>query len=307
MSATEMKTTPERAAKLMKRATAASVTVATILIAIKLVAWMITDSVSLLSSVIDSAMDVLASLVNFIAVRHAIQPADPEHRFGHGKAEPLAALAQAAFISGTGVFLVVEAAHRLSDPRPIEQGAVGIGVMGFSIVLTAILVVYQRYVIRKTSSTVVHADSLHYTMDVLVNGSVIVAILLSTRLDWSFADPIFAIGIAGYIMYNAWKIGRRALDQLMDRELPNEARERIKKIVLDHPAVVSMHDLRTRRSGVNTFIQLHIEMDGALSLSRAHAVSDEVEAAILEAFPDAEVIIHSDPEGLEKPPSLAMQ
>ncbi|MEE9300531.1 MAG: cation diffusion facilitator family transporter [Alphaproteobacteria bacterium] len=302
-----MKTTPERAAKLMKRATAASVTVATILIAIKLVAWMITDSVSLLSSVIDSAMDVLASLVNFIAVRHAIQPADPEHRFGHGKAEPLAALAQAAFISGTGVFLVVEAAHRLSDPRPIEQGAVGIGVMGFSIVLTAILVVYQRYVIRKTSSTVVHADSLHYTMDVLVNGSVIVAILLSTRLDWSFADPIFAIGIAGYIMYNAWKIGRRALDQLMDRELPNEARERIKKIVLDHPAVVSMHDLRTRRSGVNTFIQLHIEMDGALSLSRAHAVSDEVEAAILEAFPDAEVIIHSDPEGLEKPPSLAMQ
>ena len=307
MSATEMKTTPERAAKLMKRATAASVTVATILIAVKLVAWMITDSVSLLSSVIDSAMDVLASLVNFIAVRHAIQPADPEHRFGHGKAEPLAALAQAAFISGTGVFLVVEAAHRLSDPRPIEQGAVGIGVMGFSIVLTAILVVYQRYVIRKTSSTVVHADSLHYTMDVLVNGSVIVAILLSTRLDWSFADPIFAIGIAGYIMYNAWKIGRRALDQLMDRELPDEARERIKKIVLDHPAVVSMHDLRTRRSGVNTFIQLHIEMDGALSLSRAHAVSDEVEAAILEAFPDAEVIIHSDPEGLEKPPSLAMQ
>ncbi|MCZ6720729.1 MAG: cation diffusion facilitator family transporter [Proteobacteria bacterium] len=302
-----MKTTPERAAKLMKRATAASVTVATILIAVKLVAWMITDSVSLLSSVIDSAMDVLASLVNFIAVRHAIQPADPEHRFGHGKAEPLAALAQAAFISGTGVFLVVEAAHRLSDPRPIEQGAVGIGVMGFSIVLTAILVVYQRYVIRKTSSTVVHADSLHYTMDVLVNGSVIVAILLATRLDWGFADPIFAIGIAGYIMYNAWKIGRRALDQLMDRELPNEARERIKKIVLDHPAVVSMHDLRTRRSGVNTFIQLHIEMDGALSLSRAHAVSDKVEAAILEAFPDAEVIIHSDPEGLEKPPSLAMQ
>lgn len=291
-----------QASRLMRRATAASVALAALLIGIKVVAWLWTDSVSLLSSLIDSAMDVMASLVNYVAVRQALQPADREHRFGHGKAEPLAALGQAAFITGSGLFLAFEAVHRLIVPQAIEHGGIGIGVMAFSIVSTGLLVLYQRYVIRKTQSTVVRADSLHYTMDVLVNGSVILALFMSWRLGWSYADPIFAIGIAGYIVYSAWAIARNALDQLMDRELPDADREKIKAIVMGHPAVTNLHDLRTRAAGLNAFIQLHIEMDGSLSLARAHGVSDEVEAAIRSAFPNVEVIIHSDPEGLNEPP-----
>ena len=296
----------ERSARLVRRATAASLAVAAVLIGVKIFAWLLTDSVSLLSSLIDSAMDVFASLVNFIAVRQALQPADREHRFGHGKAEPLAALAQAAFITGSGLFLAFEAIHRLIEPQAVREGAVGIAVMGFSIVVTGVLVLYQRSVIRRTQSTVVRADSLHYAMDVLVNGSVIVAILMAWRLGWSYADPIFALAIAGYIVYSAWRIGRVALDQLMDRELPDAERARIKSIVVAHPGVANLHDLRTRMAGLNTFIQLHIEVDGEMSLARVHAISDEVEAAIHVEYPNAEVIIHADPEGLNEPvPSYA--
>jgi len=296
--------TPERAGRLIKLATTASVATAAVLVGAKLFAWMLTDSVSLLSSLVDSAMDVLASLVNYFAVRHALQPADREHRFGHGKAEPLAALGQAAFITGSGIFIVIEAGHRIVQPRLIDYGTVGIAVMGFAIVVTAGLISFQRYVIKRTDSTAIRADSLHYMTDVLVNGSVIVSLLLVTRFGWYLADSIFAIAIAGYIIYSAWRIVRVALDKLMDRELPDEDRERIKAVALAHPEVANLHDLRTRSSGVRAFIQLHLEMKGSLSLNRAHEISDEVEAEILRAFPNAEVIIHEDPEGLEEPPKM---
>lgn len=288
----------ERAARLMRTATNASVALAAILIGTKLVAWVLTDSVSLLASMMDSLMDIAASLINLVAVRHALTPADREHRFGHGKAEPLASLGQAAFIMGSGVFIVIQAVHRILHPAPLERTEVGIGVMVFAIIATAALVAYQRYVVARTGSTAIRADSLHYVTDVLVNGSVIVSLLLVTYLDWLYADPIFAIGIALYVLYSAWKIVREALRHLMDRELPDEERERIKAIVKAHPKVISMHELKTRRSGLQAFIQLHVEMDGGLSLTEAHDVSDEVEAAILAAFPNAEVIIHADPEGL---------
>ena len=289
---------PDRAARLMRRAPYASVALAAILIGTKLVAWVLTDSVSLLSSMMDSLMDIAASLINLIAVRHALTPADSEHRFGHGKAEPLASLGQAAFIMGSGVFIVIQAVQRILHPATLERTEVGIGVMVFAIVATAALVAYQRYVVRRTGSTAIRADSLHYVTDVLVNGSVIVSLLLVTYLDWLYADPIFAIGIAFFVLYSAWRIVHEALRHLMDRELPDDERERIKVIVKAHSKVVSLHELKTRRSGLQAFIQLHVEMDGGISLTEAHDVSDEVEAAILEAFPNAEVIIHADPEGL---------
>jgi ferrous-iron efflux pump FieF len=289
---------PDRAARLMRTATYASVALAAILIGTKLVAWMLTDSVSLLSSMMDSLMDIAASLINLVAVRHALTPADREHRFGHGKAEPLASLGQAAFIMGSGVFIVIQAVHRILHPVTLERTEVGIGVMVFAIIATVVLVAYQRYVVARTGSSAIRADSLHYVTDVLVNGSVIVSLLLVMYLDWLYADPIFAIGIAFYVLYSAWKIVREALRHLMDRELPDEEREKIKTIVKAHPKVTSMHELKTRRSGLQAFIQLHVEMDGGMSLTEAHDVSDEVETAILEAFPNAEVIIHSDPEGL---------
>ena len=284
--------------RLMRRATNAAVSVALLLIAVKLAAWLTTDSVSLLSSLADSVMDALASLVNLLAVRHALQPADPEHRFGHGKAEPLAGLGQAAFICASGIYLIFEAVTRLLEPRDIVHGEFGLAVMVFSIAVTAALVAYQRSVVRRTDSLAIRADSVHYATDILVNGGVIVSLLLVMFLDWRAADPIVALLIAGFIIFSAGRIARSSLNHLMDRELPDTERERIKKIALNHPAVIDCHDLKTRAAGLNSFIQLHISMDGGLTLDAAHEISDAVEAAILAAFPNAEVIIHADPEGV---------
>lgn len=287
----------------MRLATVASVAVATALIAAKIVAWLMTGSVSLLSSLVDSLMDVAASLINLIAVRHALTPPDREHRFGHGKAEPLAGLAQAAFIAGSALFLVIEAIDRLVEPRPIEAQGVGIAVMIMSIVVTIGLVRFQTYVVRRTGSTAIDADALHYRTDVMVNGAVIAAILLSRHLGWSWADPVFALAIALYIVRGASAIARRSLDLLMDREFADDDRARIRRIVLDHPESRSMHELRTRSSGTQPFIQFHLELDPHISLLRAHEISDEIEHRILAAFPGAEVIIHQDPAGYEPPPA----
>ena len=293
----------DEAGRLMRLATYASVGVACTLILAKFAAWLITDSVSLLSTLIDSLLDVAASMVNLLAVRHALTPADREHRFGHGKAEPLAALGQSTFIAGSAIFLVFEASHRLYHPQPIEHGEVGIAVMVFAIVLTFVLTRFQAYVVKRTGSLAIRADSLHYVGDMLVNGTVILAIVLAAQFGLDFADPLFGIGIAGYILVTAWQIARGAYDMLMDRELPDEDRQRIKDIVLAHPEVKAMHDLRTRASGPAIFIQFHIELSGAMSLYQAHAAADEVEAAVCEAFPGAEVIIHQDPHGVEAAPA----
>lgn len=286
--------------KLMRWATYASVATAAVLIVTKLVAWTMTGSVALLSTLIDSALDAAASLINLWAVSHALTPADREHRFGHGKAEPLAGLGQAAFIVGSGGLLLVEAVDRFFHPVTVQRGEVGIAVMVFSVVLTIALVRFQKYVVGKTNSVAISADSLHYTGDVLINGSVIISLLLVMTLGWTFLDPLFAIAIAGYLMWNAWQIAIGSFDMLMDRELPQEDRDRIRVIARSHPEVRNMHDLRTRLSGQQGFIQLHLELDANLPLYKAHDIADEVEKAILEAFPNFEVIIHQDPAGLRE-------
>ena len=299
-STAQPRVSPDEAGRLMKMATTASVAVAVILIAIKVTAWLLTDSISVLSSLIDSLMDVLASVVNLLAVRQALVPPDREHRFGHGKAEPLAGLAQSAFIAGSAVLLTVEAVRRLYQPQAVSHVEVGIGVMVVSIVLTVGLVALQRYVVRRTASTAVSADALHYQSDILINGSVIVSLSLSYWFGWYLADPVFAIAIAAYLVRGAWVISRRSLDVLMDREFPDVERTRIKEIALGHTEVTGMHDLRTRQAGIRQFIQLHLEMDGDMRLGRAHDIADEVETWIRDAYPGAEVIIHQDPEGLDE-------
>jgi len=288
-------------ARLMRLATYASVSVAAFLIVIKLAAWLATDSVSVLSSLVDSVLDSIASLINLFAVRHALTPADREHRFGHGKAESIAGLGQAAFIAGSAAFLIFESVRRFVTPQEISHGTIGIGVMAVSIVLTFLLVRYQMRVVRQTGSTAISADSLHYRGDLLVNAAIIVSLILSTRLAMTWVDPAIAIGIAVYILYNAWLVAREALNALMDREFPDGDRQRILGIARAHPQVKGAHDLRTRRSGVQPFIQLHLELDGAMTLHDAHIISDQVEADIIAAFPGAEVIIHQDPEGLAEP------
>jgi ferrous-iron efflux pump FieF len=284
--------------RLMRLATYASVTVALCLITLKVVAYVMTDSVSMLSTLIDSLLDTVASVINLFAVRAALTPADKEHRFGHGKAEPLAAMGQSAFIGGSAVFLLVEAGNRLFNPSAIQNTGLGIIVMLISIAATIALVIFQRRVIQRTGSVAIKADSLHYLGDLFVNCAVIVSLLLWRQFGWSFIDPLFAVAIAAYILFTAWQVAQTSLDLLMDRELPDSARRKIRDIALAHREVRDIHDLRTRSSGQATFIQFHLELDGNTLLSRAHTVSDEVEDAILVAFPGAEVIIHQDPAGL---------
>lgn len=289
------------AGALMRRATWASVATAGGLVLAKAAAWLLTGSVAVLSSLIDSLLDTLASALNLVAVRHALTPADREHRFGHGKAEPLAGLAQSALIAGSAAFLIYEAAGRLLEPQPIAFAWIGVAVMTLSIAVTMVLVGYQRRVVRATGSVAISADLLHYAGDVLVNGGVIIALVLSATLGWTYADPLIALAVAAYILKNVWHIVVQSTEQLMDRELPDEARRRIAEIVRRHPEVRDLHDLRTRLAGRTTFIQLHLELDGGLSLARAHAIADEVHAELLRDFPNAEILIHQDPAGLEEP------
>jgi ferrous-iron efflux pump FieF len=281
-------------ARLLRLATGASVATAMLLIGAKLGAWLLTGAVSVLASLVDSLMDAAASAINLLAVRLSLQPADAEHRFGHGKAEPLAGLAQATFIAGSALFLLLQAAERLLHPRPLEALGVGLGVMAFAIAATLALLALQRHVIRRTGSTAIRADSLHYATDLLTNGSILLALGLA-QLGWPVVDPVFALGVAAYILYSAWRIGLEALQLLMDRELPGATRRAILDAALAQDQVLGAHDLRSRSSGQTVFVQLHVELDGDLSLRRAHAVGAAVAERIRAVVPEAEVLIHTDP------------
>jgi ferrous-iron efflux pump FieF len=292
---------PTAAGALMRRATYASIAVAGAMVLVKLVAWLMTGSVSLLSSLLDSLLDAAASLVNLIAIHQALTPADREHRFGHGKAEPLASLGQSAFITGSAVLLLIQGLQHLLTPAPVTNSGLGIAVMVFAIVVTFALVRYQQHIIKRTGSLVVSSDELHYRSDLILNIAVIVALVVEKMLAWPYVDPLFGIAIGLWIIFGAWRVARQAIVQLMDQELPDDARARIRQIALAHPQVRSVHDLRTRAAGPDAFVQIHLEMDGDLTLKEAHHVSDAVEADILAAFPQAEVMIHQDPEGVEEP------
>ncbi len=296
-------TDPAQAARLLRWATYASVATASLLIAGKLVAALLTGSISVLASLVDSMMDVAASIINLLAVHYSLQPPDRDHRFGHGKAEPLAGLVQAAFIAGSAVFLILNAVDRLLHPKPLTDEWVGVGVLLFAIVATLALLAFQHHVIRRTQSTAIRADALHYATDLLTNGATIVALGL-TMLGWPLTDPVFAIGIALYIVYSASQIGYESIQLLMDHELPPEVHSRIKTIARAHPQVRGIHELRTRRSGQTYFVQMHLMLDDQLPLVEAHRVADETEAAILAAFPNADVLIHEDPASEPPPPPL---
>ncbi|KAB2930159.1 MAG: cation diffusion facilitator family transporter [Candidatus Contendobacter sp.] len=294
---------PARVGRLLRLATYASVTTASVLIAGKLAAALMTGSVSVLASLVDSMMDVAASLINLLAVHYSLQPPDREHRFGHGKAEPLAGLVQAAFIAGSAVFLILHAVDRLLHPQPMNDALVGVGVLLFAIAATVLLLAFQHHVIRRTQSTAIRADALHYATDLLTNAATILALGLA-MLGWPFADPAFAIGIALYILYSAGHIGHEAIQLLMDHELPPEVQARVKEIVRGHGQARGVHDVRTRRSGQTYFIQLHLMLDDQMPLVEAHRIADEVEAAIVAAFPNADVLIHEDPASEPPPQAL---
>ena len=273
---------------------AASVLVALTLITIKGGVWWFSGSVSLLASLIDSVMDSLASLVNFFAIRYSLQPADEEHRFGHGKAEALAGLGQAALIAISALLLGREAVLKLLEPQPVAQLQWAIGVMLVSILLTFMLLMLQRYTIRRTGSTAIEADSLHYLSDLAVNVGIIVALIASLN-GYLWVDGTVALLIAVYIFYAAWGIGHESVQLLLDREIPGNVREEIGAIVASHPQALGFHQLRTRQSGRTQFIQLHVDMEESLSLRDAHDLAERIEMDIRARFPMADVIIHEDP------------
>jgi len=299
-----LRAAPPRAARLMRLATYASVSVAATLITVKVGALYATGAAVILATLVDSILDGAASLLNLFAVRHSLQPADSEHRFGHGKAEALAGLGQAAFIGGSAVFLGFESLQRTLDPQPVVQSNIGIAVTVFALVLTIALVGLQRYVVRASGSVAVGADALHYASDVMLNLGVIAGLLLAGRFGLIFADPLIAMAIAGWIGYSAVQIFRTSYDQIMDRELPDEDRTKVHEIALAHKEVIAIHDVRSRLAGTTPFIQLHLEMQPDMTLHAAHLIADEVEARVKAAFPGAEVIIHQDPAGFEKHPAF---
>jgi ferrous-iron efflux pump FieF len=291
----------------MRRASLASMSVAAILIAAKGLAWIVTDSVSMLSSLVDSALDLVSSLITFIAIRQALVPADRDHRFGHGKAEALAGVAQAGFIAASAGGLLLTVVDRFLHPHPVQAEVVGLVVSGFALVLTFGLMLFQSYVVRRTNSIAVGADKAHYTTDFVTNIAVGAGIVATVRLHEPLIDLAVALGIAVYLVTSAWTIGRTSIDVLMDRELPDSERQRVLETVRRHAQVRGIHDLRTRSAGLTKFIQLHIELDPALGFVDAHAIGDRIEAEIEEAFPDAEVILHVDPAGIAErhPPDPA--
>ncbi|CNF13557.1 CDF family cation-efflux transporter FieF [Yersinia nurmii] len=281
-------------ARLVKAAALSATALASILLLIKIFAWWATGSVSVLAALVDSLVDLAASLTNLFVVRYSLQPADEEHTFGHGKAESLAALAQSMFISGSALFLFLTGFQHLASPEPLQDPGIGVGVTLVALFSTLILVTFQRWVVRKTQSQAIRADMLHYQSDVMMNGAILIALALSWY-GFHRADALFALGIGVYILYSALRMGYEAVQSLLDRALPDEERQAIIDIVTSWPGVIGAHDLRTRQSGPTRFIQLHLEMEDDQPLMQAHILAEQVESALLHRFPGADVLIHQDP------------
>jgi ferrous-iron efflux pump FieF len=279
---------------MLRTATNAAVAVALVLTAAKLTTYMFCGSVALLASALDSALDASASLLNALAVRYALRPADADHRFGHGKSEALAGVAQSLFIGASGVFVIVRAAARLITPQPLTAAMPALIVMAGSLVLTLLLVLYQQRVSAHTGSGAIKADALHYASDLASNTAAMLALLLA-RMGWLWADPCLGIVIALVTLYGAARIAADSLAILMDHELTPEERAQIEQVVLAHARVRGMHALRTRRSGATVLIQLHIALDPETTVAEASRISHEIAAALDGAFPGADVTIHQDP------------
>ena len=290
---------PEHA-RLLRLATRASVAVASLLIVTKAIAWWLSGSISMLAGLTDSLLDGVTSFLNLLAVHYALRPADEDHRYGHGKAESLAGMAQALFIGVSAVLIAFQAFERLKNPEPVGAPWIGIGVIVFSLVMTVALLVLQHRVIKATGSNAVRADSLHYRSDLMLNGSILVALVLAS-VGFPQLDAWFGLGIAVYILWSAIQIARESFAVLMDEELPSNVSDDMLKLACGVPGVLGAHDLRTRISGNIWFVQLHLELPGELTLSAAHTICDRAAEAIAKVYPRAEVLVHADPQEVVKP------
>jgi ferrous-iron efflux pump FieF len=275
----------------------ASIAMAVTLIGLKLWASIETDSMAMLGSLADSGLDLVASLVVLLGVRIAAQPADYDHRFGHGKAEALAALVQVILITLSAIFIGFRAVQRLLSGAQTAEAELGIGVSVIAMLLTVALITYQRNVVRRTGSLAIGTDRLHYSSDLMLNGSVIVALVLDQFAGLTGADAVFGLLIALWLAWGAWKASSHALDQLMDREWPDERREQFLAATKEYPELAGLHDLRTRSSGTHFFAQFHVWVPAEWTVREAHDRLDRIEEQLQQRFPDTEILIHVDPEG----------
>jgi ferrous-iron efflux pump FieF len=280
--------------RLTQSAAIFSMCVAACLILMKGFAWLDSDSSSVLASFADSSLDIIVSLINFFAIRLAFTPADKEHPFGHGKAESLAALMQSAFISGSAFVLLLHAGERMVNPKELVAWEGAIWVMAASLVLTLVLIAYQRWVYLRTGSLAVKADSAHYVSDVLANIAVIFALIgASSGLFW--LDPLIAGVIVIALLHSAYGIGKEALNMLMDHALDPEVEQFVKQLVAKNDMFLGCHDIKTRQSGNVQFIQLHLDFNNDCLLIDAHEEGERLVSDILAKYPRADVLIHHDP------------
>jgi ferrous-iron efflux pump FieF len=276
-----------------------SIFVAVFLIALKATSAWLTGSLGVWASLLDSVLDLFASTLNFIAVRESSRPADEDHAYGHGKAESLTSLFQAIVIGASGVFIVWEAVHRIREPHQTRSELIGVGSMFIAIVASAWLVRRLRRAARETESPALSSDALHYMADIYINAGVLVALLLTALTDWKLADPLISLAIALYILKSAFALARESIDVLMDRRLPVELDEKVAEIVAryQNEGVRGLHDLRTRRSGSQKFVDLHLEVDRNKRFEEAHDLTVKVVRAIEAELPRCKVHIHTDPTG----------
>ena len=284
-------------AQLTSRAAMASVSVALLLVVLKGYAAWSTGSVAMLGSLADTTLDLIASLVTFFGVRYAAMPADAEHRFGHGKAEALAALVQVILIAFSALGIGWRAIDRLRQSEVTHGLDMGIGVSLVAMAATFALLAYQRYVIGRTGSVAIRTDHVHYKSDLLLNLSVIVALVLDQRFGWHLADPLLGLAIGLWLLWGAYSAASHSIDQLMDREWSDDERLAFLTATKQHPELAGLHDMRTRSSGAHRFVQFHVWVPGEWSVREAHDKLDACEEALQQRFPGTEIIIHMDPHG----------
>lgn len=276
-----------------------SVTIAALLCFIKGLAFIYTGSLAILSSMIDSLSDIFASIITFFAVKISVKPASVSYRYGYGKAEALSALFQATFIAAAGLFILFDALTKLQNPTPINQTSIGLFVMGLSLIATLGLVVFQRYVARKTKSLAILADSAHYSIDILTNTSIILSLAVIAFWNIYWLDSALTVLISVYLLYNAFTLGRDAVYLLLDKELSDDIRKNVINIVKKHPLSPKLHDLRTHDLGGAYMFEFHLELDGNLTLKQAHDYTEEIEKLLLAHYPSAQIVIHQEPAGIK--------
>jgi ferrous-iron efflux pump FieF len=285
---------------LVRSASIASLLVASTLIVLKYYGWVTTTSVSLLGSLADSLIDFLASVFVFIAISYSLLPADAKHRFGYGKSEGLAAFIQSLLIGISGIYVCFEAIKRLLNPSQINQPSIAIWIILISIALTLTLVMYQKYVVKKSKSMAIESDQYHYLTDTFINISVLFSIVITGWTRFVFIDALVGLLISGVVLYTSVTLLKKSFKILLDQEIQSDDRDRIREIALDHPKVLGFHDLRTRDTGRKYIIQFHLELDPNMSLLESHKITDEVTGNILDVYPNTELIIHTDPLGVDE-------